>query len=105
MASHGMRTILARHGLQASMKDVLMLLDDKASSEQIAHSLGDLQVPPRPLAAALCLAMAMRRMGDARQQRPDGASRHSHATGARASIATLARVGWRRRRRRRCRST
>ena len=29
---------------QASMKDVLMLLDDKASSEQVARTLGDLQV-------------------------------------------------------------
>ena len=32
------------HARQASMKDVLMLLDDKASSEQVARTLGDLQV-------------------------------------------------------------
>ena len=53
MASHGMRTVLARHGLQASMKDVLMLLDDKASSEQVARTLGDLQVRAHSAPCAL----------------------------------------------------
>ena len=38
---------------QASMKDVLMLLDDKASSEQVARTLGDLQVRARCAPCAL----------------------------------------------------
>ncbi len=38
---------------QASMKDVLMLLDDKASSEQVARTLGDLQVRAHSAPCAL----------------------------------------------------
>ena len=42
------------HARQASMKDVLMLLDDKASSEQVARTLGDLQVCARVVQRASC---------------------------------------------------
>ena len=44
---------MRKRARQASMKDVLMLLDDKASSEQVARTLGDLQVRARCAPCAL----------------------------------------------------